>query len=709
MLEATFIHIPGIGPVTERRLWAEGITHWRDLGAAIAARDRVLKASPHGLNAIQRELATTMQAWEQGDHEYFAKRLPQSELYRLACSVPAETVFLDIETTGLSEIYHVVTMIGVWKNGHFTFSLNGDTAENLNATIEKSACLVTFNGTRFDIPFLKRHFPEIQFPAGHIDLMYLARRMGMQGGQKSIEKQLGFKRPDDVIAQRGENAPALWYAYTYGDLDSGRLLVRYNEYDIIGMRFILDKLISTLVSHFPKIVQNKLPSDCCFLLNSLDEETANVARSVKPYHGPVGPKARIGDLTKHSTRPLRVVGIDLTGSERRPTGWCSLAGIDAETRLLKSDEEILQATLDAKPDLVSIDSPLSLPTGRDCVSDNDPARPSAGITRYCERELKRRGVNVYPCLIQSMQQLTARGMKLAEKLRAVGVPVIESYPGAAQDIIGLPRKGESLDLLKRGLSGFGVRGEFQSQKVSHDEIDAITSAVVGVFFWAGRFEALGNSQEDYLIVPDLRVDAIGWRQRCVIGISGSIASGKTTAACHLRDQKGFEYRRYSSVLADLLRKNGLEATRANLQEYGDYVNKELGQRWLCKRLFERISADGNVVVDGLRFPEDRAFLVERFGPSFLHLHVVSAKDSRRSRHIAMGFGREEFAQINAHSVERSIEALRSWADVVVENEQDRASFLKSIDSVIAGLGKGCPEGPLNGRKDNVGERRYGRP
>ena len=61
--------------------------------------------------------------------------------------------------------------------------------------------------------------------------------------------------------------------------------------------------------------------------------------------------------------------------------------------------------------------------------------------RECERELKRRGVNVYPCLIPSMQKLTARGIRLARSLRERGIPVIESYPGAAQDIMRIPRKG----------------------------------------------------------------------------------------------------------------------------------------------------------------------------------------------------------------------------------------------------------------------------
>ncbi len=99
---------------------------------------------------------------------------------------------------------------------------------------------------------------------------------------------------------------------------------------------------------------------------------------------------------------------------------------------MNTDEEIVQRTIEAKPDIVSIDSPLCRPAGRIAATDDDPGREEFGIMRECERELKRRGINAYPCLIGSMQNLTARGMRLAATLRGLGHPVIESYPGAAR-------------------------------------------------------------------------------------------------------------------------------------------------------------------------------------------------------------------------------------------------------------------------------------
>ena len=43
--------------------------------------------------------------------------------------------------------------------------------------------------------------------------------------------------------------------------------------------------------------------------------------------------------------------------------------------------------------------------------------------------------------------------------------------------------------------------------MTHDEVDAITSALVGLFYLADDYIALGNAAENYLIVPrSLRIN-----------------------------------------------------------------------------------------------------------------------------------------------------------------------------------------------------------
>jgi len=197
-----------------------------------------------------------------------------------------------------------------------------------------------------------------------------------------------------------------------------------------------------------------------------------------------------------------VVGIDLTGSEKRATGWAVLQGSRAEAKLIRTDEELIAETVKAEPRIISIDSPLSIPGGAKAGPENEAkAIATLGIMRGCERTLRRRGINVYPCLLPSMRGLTRRGIRLTERFEELGFEVIESYPGAAQDIIGIIRKKVDLQELKQGLLDFGIDGDFNKGKTNHDELDAVTSALVAYFYLTGSYEGLGNDKEGYLIIP----------------------------------------------------------------------------------------------------------------------------------------------------------------------------------------------------------------
>jgi predicted nuclease with RNAse H fold len=226
-------------------------------------------------------------------------------------------------------------------------------------------------------------------------------------------------------------------------------------------------------------------------------------KRVAPASNPSGLVGHLLEKCPDVSRVPRVVGIDLTGSEKRATGWALMEGADTVTKSLNTDDQLFTETVAVHPDLVSIDSPLSLPEGW-----TDPDTPCGQpIYRKCELALKRMGISVFWCLLPTMKGLTTRGMQLTRRLRSAGLKVIESYPGAAQDLLGIPRKGSSLEELKWGLSRAGIKGDFLHGKVTHDEVDAITSALVGLFYLADDYIALGNAAEDYLIVPQsLRIN-----------------------------------------------------------------------------------------------------------------------------------------------------------------------------------------------------------
>jgi predicted nuclease with RNAse H fold len=315
----------------------------------------------------------------------------------------------------------------------------------------------------------------------------------MSGGLKSVETELGLKRNVAVEDLTGYDATVLWAKYLRGKKCALEQLIQYNSEDVVHLKAIMEMAYDRLYKDQASFLKGlKVPVFNGVAPSPRSNKRAVLGRASKQSDSSDLVPKLLKKCISFGSAP-RIVGIDLTGSEKRATGWALMEGASVTTKCIRTDDDLIRETLAANADLVSIDSPLSLPEGF--------GAPGVPIYRKCELALKRMGISVFWCLLPSMKMLTHRGIKLAGELRRAGVDVIESYPGAAQDILGMPRKKASLQELKWGLSRAGITGDFLTSDITHDEVDAITSALVGLFYLADDYIALGTRSEDYLIVP----------------------------------------------------------------------------------------------------------------------------------------------------------------------------------------------------------------
>lgn len=191
----------------------------------------------------------------------------------------------------------------------------------------------------------------------------------------------------------------------------------------------------------------------------------------------------------------RVVGIDLAGSPRRWTGVCTMEGRRVHAcAAVQVDRDIIALVEAAAPDLVVIDAPLRLPPGRRSLDDRNGEH-----FRPCDRELLRRGIKFFPITLGPMRMLTERGIRLRRKLERWGIPALEMYPGGAQDVWNIRRKQHGLGHLRRGLRRLGIAGI--TDDMSHDELDAVSGAYVGVLYLKGRAELIGDEQTGGILLP----------------------------------------------------------------------------------------------------------------------------------------------------------------------------------------------------------------
>jgi len=524
MLDRTFIHIPGIGRRTELELWQAGITSWNELpefltrSAAIGPglRRRLETYVPQSIDAVRRK-----------DAAFFARLSHVGEAWRLFAEFAGQCVYLDIETTGLSSVFDTVTMVGLFDGRRYQTFIDGQNLQDLPGELKKYSVVVTFNGAGFDLRFLRLAFKNLELPPIHIDLRWVTRRLGHRGGLKAIEREFGICRDQAVGDVDGHEATVLWSRHLRGDQSALRRLISYNSEDVVHLKAIMEMAYDRLAEQVAGALWDK--KNTYVRVGALPRVPKVCKQPVQSVQ-----KTLVAQLLERSNVSApKIVGIDLTGSERRATGWAVLQGSHAETKSIVTTDDLVRETLAAKPDIVSIDSPLSVPEG--WSSSQKRLVDGAPIYRKCELALKRMGISVFWCLLPSMQSLTMRGMHLAEDLRERGLHVIESYPGAAQDILGIPRKGSSLEELKWGLHRAGIGGCYLEDRVTHDEVDAITSALVGLFYLADDYIALGTPKEDYLIVP--RSPKINYARLAeilsVTGLDGLAAPYASGLECNL--------------------------------------------------------------------------------------------------------------------------------------------------------------------------------
>jgi len=156
--------------------------------------------------------------------------------------------YLDIETTGLYPGESEITVVGIYLTNNIRdrfVQLVGEdvTADNILETLRGTSVIYTYNGSRFDLPFIRLCLGlNIASIFKHCDLMYDCWRNNLYGGLKAVERQLGIaRRLKDVT---GYDAVRLWWRYCNDyDHKALALLLEYNKEDVINLKTLRERLI----------------------------------------------------------------------------------------------------------------------------------------------------------------------------------------------------------------------------------------------------------------------------------------------------------------------------------------------------------------------------------------------------------------------------------------------------------------------------------
>ncbi len=244
MIDSTFCCFDGVSESAELRLWQSGVLTW----------DQFLDCpfSPFSIkkhNKIIDRIYEAKIALQAGLYDYFIQRLPPMHRIRILKNIYDRTGFIDIETTGLS-LSDKITTIALRLNAGTSSYTRGVDISNFLSKLPLCDLLITFNGSRFDLPRLRKQF-KLDIVNAHIDMLPVMKAFGFKGGQKAIECQLGFKRThtDGVT---GEDAVKLWQNYKEtGDCQNLAKLQLYNKEDVAALEKISIWAYNQSMSAFP--------------------------------------------------------------------------------------------------------------------------------------------------------------------------------------------------------------------------------------------------------------------------------------------------------------------------------------------------------------------------------------------------------------------------------------------------------------------------
>lgn len=157
--------------------------------------------------------------------------------------------YLDIETTGLSPEYSEITVMGIYlcrgEEDHL-IQLVGDniTADAILESIRGVSHLYTYNGSRFDLPFIysRKGINLCSYIIEHHDLMIHCWKNRLFGGLKKVETILGIERRLKEVD--GLEAIRLWWRYI-NDYDQSALqkLLEYNKEDVVNLKVLKERLL----------------------------------------------------------------------------------------------------------------------------------------------------------------------------------------------------------------------------------------------------------------------------------------------------------------------------------------------------------------------------------------------------------------------------------------------------------------------------------
>jgi len=194
-------------------------------------------------------------------------------------------------------------------------------------------------------------------------------------------------------------------------------------------------------------------------------------------------------------------------------------------RAVTSDEEIVAVLVDARPAVIAVDAPLTLPRvvadaircdgrAKEASAGSPHASTGSPYTRQAERAPIWAELGLRPLPVSFLGGLTFRAIALVPKLRALlpETTVIEVFPTAMLQVLGVrptmkgTKRGAKTCIAARTATEQGLALYIDGlspdgEPLGADLLDALAAALTAVAFSKGLFRAIGEADDGQIVLP----------------------------------------------------------------------------------------------------------------------------------------------------------------------------------------------------------------
>ncbi|MES3017458.1 MAG: AAA family ATPase [Bacteroidota bacterium] len=171
-------------------------------------------------------------------------------------------------------------------------------------------------------------------------------------------------------------------------------------------------------------------------------------------------------------------------------------------------------------------------------------------------------------------------------------------------------------------------------------------------------------------------------KKIVVGLCGSISSGKSYIAEYLRDKFGFKIIKTREILSDYILSLSKDPTEKNLQDYGVLLMNGSPAEEFCNFICSKLNEQHNYVIDSLR-PLSHYNNLKRKIDGFKLLYVLTSEEERMQRFIERKDRANtiaEFRERTSHPVEMEVTNLIFLSDLILTTK-NKTTF-PDLDSFI---------------------------